>query len=404
LGTAVNIDPELVIITNSVYPYHLHNVAVLSLPFSGTYHFRYEYRYLALTPGPLGSLIGKHGVVVLRDFNRGTFIPLREFRVLAVDDCGGFAYFDLEFLHFVNYATSVSELGRTRHQLEELRVERERYTAAIAPYVNAKGVENIPGYHLDKLVYRAREDNASKVAATPIEIAHAERGGDFTAAWLNVVNALGGLAIYEKACFYLINTAIELDTGKSAPTFRTSRRAGLMLRTGSVYLVHIYQVTGDRSVPPKPGFTMKMVGVNTHISVLRPEIRVDGAYDRLSFVVSVLPQPREKNQSELMVSCDQQMADPNDPTHSTPLHPTPLELQIVWPRYARFMKWVGFPLVVLAGAALYLSANWIADTLGLHDSGKYFVQLVGLSLLAIGAGNWSFLTGSFKSTQPGTRA
>jgi hypothetical protein len=394
--------PELLIITNSVYPYHLHNVAVLSLPFSCTYHFRYEYRYLDLTPPQLSSLIGKQGIVVLRDFQRGTFIPLREFRVLSVDDSGGFAYFDLEFLHFVKYTASVSELGRTHDELDKLQAHRERYSTAIDAYIKARGVVNTPMFHLERLVY-STDVSEPRRQALAISIEDAERGGKFTAAWLNVVNVLGGLPVYEKACFYLINTALDVDSGKNAATFRTNRRAGLTLRTGRVYMLQIYQVTGDRSIPPKPGFSMKLMGVNTHISLLRSELRVDGAYDRLSFVVAVLPQSQEKNQSELLLLCDQKIADPSDATQSTPLHPTPLELQILWPRWARFMKWVGSPLMFVAGGVLFVFADKITARLGLQDSGKYLMQLVGLSLLAIGGGNWSFLTGSFKSNPPGTK-
>lgn len=394
--------PDLLVITNSVYPYHLHNVAVLSLPFSGTYHFRYEYRYLDVTREQLGSMVGKSGLLVLRDFERGTFIPLREFRVLSVDDCGGFAYFDLEFRRFVKYTTSVSELGRTEDQLAKLEAERERYTDAIEACITARQVDNQPRCHLERLVYVTPEGERSTLGRV-LKVADAERGGGFTAAWLNVVNALGGLAVYQKACFYLINTALDVNTGKSAATFRTTRRAGLMLRTGRVYLMQIYQVTGDRSVPPKPGFSMKMMGVNAHMSVLRSELRVDGAYDRLSFVLSVLPQQREKSQSEVLISCDQKIADPGDPTHMTQLHPTPLELQLVWPRWARFMKWVGSPLIFIAGGLVFVGADWITARLGLPASGKYPVQLFGLSLLAIGGGNWSFLTGSFKSSPPGVK-
>ena len=83
-------NPEIILITNSVYPYHLHNVAILSLPFGATYHFRYEHRYFDLHSTEIERLKGKIGILVLRDYERATFIPLRTFEVLAVDDCGQF--------------------------------------------------------------------------------------------------------------------------------------------------------------------------------------------------------------------------------------------------------------------------------------------------------------------------
>lgn len=81
--------PEVLFLTNSIYPYHLHNVAILSLPFGATYHFRYERQYFHLCSQEIGELEGKVGLLVLRDFDRATFIPLRTLRILKVDDCGG---------------------------------------------------------------------------------------------------------------------------------------------------------------------------------------------------------------------------------------------------------------------------------------------------------------------------
>src|ERR1700676_4219303 len=144
---------EFVLVTNSVYPYHLHNVAVLALPFGATYHFRYEHRYFQLHSRRIGDLEGKIGVLVLRDFDRSTFIPLRTFRVLAVDNCGEFVFLDLQFLNFVEYEASRSELqSGPSEEADALLREREKYSVAVAAQLDALKIGNTKKQHLAKLI------------------------------------------------------------------------------------------------------------------------------------------------------------------------------------------------------------------------------------------------------------
>jgi hypothetical protein len=145
--------------------------------------------------------------------------------------------------------------------------------------------------------------------------------------------------------------------------------------------------------------------METHLAVLRGEQRIDGAYDRLSFLVSVLPQENETSASSMVLSCDQPIADPSDAKQSSSIPPSIVDLQIQWPLRDRFMKRVGYPVLFVLGVWLFLKADDVQKILGLGggDMGKYLVQLVGLSLLALGGKNWSFLTGAFKSGPPGTR-
>ncbi len=393
-------NPEIILVTNSIYPYHLHNVAILSLPFGGTYHFRYEHRYFHLDVHGIEHLKGKVGVLVLRDYERATFIPLRTFRVLNVDDCGEFVFLDLEFLHFVEYASSRSEAQAGSSTLADaLLRERERYSGTVAAQIQASGVENKKNQHLPKLIFRASPLELAKINATT-----ASEGRGFANAWSHVVTALGGMPVYEAVCFYVVGTVLELNSGKGASRFSGRWRAGLVLETGKIYLIRIYQLTGNRAVPPRPGYKMRLTCVEGHLSPLRSEIAMDGAYDRLSFFVSVLPQEREKNQSELLITSDQSFPDSTSPPSSFPLPPSPLQLQIQWPLWDRIMKWAGYPAIFILGAGLFVMADKIQQRLYLGEIGKYLIQLFGLSLLALGGKNWGFLTGAFKSGPPGSRA
>lgn len=392
-------DPEIILITNSVYPYHLHNVAILSLPFGAAYHFRYEHRYFNVDPERINSLAGKVGLLVLRDIERATFIPLRRFRVLSVDDCGEFVYLDLQFLHFVQYAMSRSELdaASSTHE-DELRREREKYSNTIAVQVLVSEAKNERNQPLDKLILLANRYELAR-----IDVIGATEGGHFVHAWSQVVNALGGMTVYQRVCFHVVGTVLDLRSGESASRFTGRWRAGLILETGKVYLVQVYQVIGDRSPPTRPGFKIQLACIEGHLAPLRSELAVDGAYDRLSFIVAVLPQERQMNQSEVLLTCDQHLPDPKDATKSSPIPPASLQLQIQWPLWDRFMKWIGNWILFIAGALLFVMADSIRQRVGLGENGTYVIQLIGLALLALGGRTWGFLTSAFKSGPPGAR-
>lgn len=396
-----NTTPGLILITNTVHPYNLHNVSILSLPCGGTYHFHYERSYFHLDADGIEALQGMMGLLVLRDFERATFIPLRTFRVLTVDNCGGLVFLDLEFLHFVEYEASRSEIeaGMSGKDADELLVEREKYSQAIAVQVLASGCENNQKQHLEKLILGV---NPSEL--TRIRTRAASDGPEFAHAWLHVVTVLGSLSVYSRVCFYLVSSLIELNSGRSASRFRNPWQAGLVLETGKVYLIRIYQVIGDRGLPPKPGYSIRISYMQGHLSLLCSEMPVDGAYDRMSVLASVLPNEREKSHSEMLLTCNQLVADPADNTKSSPLPATPLQLRIQWPLWDRIMKRVGYPALLLVGAALFVTSDRIQMRMGLGDSGKYVIQLLGLSLLALGGKNWGFLTGAFKPGPPGSRA
>jgi hypothetical protein len=390
---------EIALITNSVYPYHLHNVAILSLPFGCTYHFRYESRYFQHPSAEISELKGKEGILILRDFERATFVPLRKFQVLDVDYCGELIFLDLQFLNFVEYAACRSELdAQSDREMAVLQSDREKYSNAVLAQLEALKIRNCKEQHLEKLILPVGPGDLRG-----IRLDKSVEGGGLTNAWLHVVTALGGMGAYKEICFYLISSIRLLNSGNSASRFRTGERAGVVLRAGKVYVFRVHQVTGDRRVPPRPGFKMRLQSIAGHISPLRPEISIDGAYDRMSFLVSALQQEQETNQSELLLTCDQSVADPSNASMSSPLPATPVQLQIKWPRWNRFMKWVGNPVLFVLGAALFVMADAIRRRLKLGDNGQYLVQLVGLALLAIGGKTWGFLTGSVKSGSPTTR-
>jgi hypothetical protein len=391
---------EILLISNSIYPYHLHNVAILSLPFGCTYRFRYERRYFKVDAGEIDLLSGKFGVFVLRDSDRNTFIPLRTFRVLSVDDCGEFVFLDLEFQRFANYVTLMAERdAKSADAADRLLAAREVYDAAVKRCLDGLGIQTTLAQGPRKLILSVKPEDLEGIA-----IVESSEGRGFKWAWAHVATALGGMPIYGGVCFYLIGAFQALNREKEVPRFKSRWRAGLVLKTGKVYLMRVYQLIGGRAAPASPGFHMGLHWVGAHLTPLQSTIAIDGAYDRLDFYLSVLPQENEVNHSELLLVCDELVPDPGNSSLAAPLPATPLQLKIVWPWRDRIMKWVVNPVLFIAGAGLFVMAGSVSPRLGLGDNGKYLIQLLGLAMLAIGGKTWGFLTSSIKSGPPGSRA
>ena len=307
---------------------------------------------------------------------------------------------DLKLLHFVEYASLRSEIEVGSPALaDKLRRDRERYTDTVATQILARHLQNDPSQHLPKLILLGNPSELVKIRTTK-----AKWGGPFTRAWSHLVTALGGMAVYEQVCFYVVSAVLELSSGKNASRFSGRWRAGLVLETGRTYLIHVYQLTGNRAIPPSPGFKIQLEHIEGHLSPLYSEESIDGSYDRLSFFVSVVPQEQEKKESEMRLTCNQSVTHPTNPAIASPLPPSHLQLQIKWPLWDRIMKWVGYPVLLVVGAGLFVTAEEIQQFLAVGEAGKYLIQLFGLTLLALGGKNWGFLTGAFKPGPPGSRA
>src|SRR5436853_6647778 len=90
---------EILLISNTFYPYLIHNISILSVPAGITYRFRYEVRHFETKD--LNSLVGKLGLFVLLDTEEDTkekvYIPLRTFRFFRVENFGDYVFLELEF-------------------------------------------------------------------------------------------------------------------------------------------------------------------------------------------------------------------------------------------------------------------------------------------------------------------
>src|SRR2546427_2573441 len=91
LGTSADAI-KFVLVTNTKHPYQVHNIPILALPPGATYRFRYRASYLD-EPESITNRENERGLLVLRDLQRATFVPLRTCRLFRIEPYGDYVFF-----------------------------------------------------------------------------------------------------------------------------------------------------------------------------------------------------------------------------------------------------------------------------------------------------------------------
>jgi hypothetical protein len=438
---------EIFISTNTLYPYHRHNITILSLPAGITYRFRYEARHFAIDD--IKGLVGKLGLLVLRDFVEATFIPLRTFRVFRVEHFGNFIFLELEFLHLVKYdlppvnkqegEALETFLGREKAELKRVRERHSGVIVAGLPRVEkivggrpqTVVIENRPNEGLEKLIFPVGATNIQSIA-----VDSGSNEEETLRYWSNTVALLGGIDYYAGACFYRIASVKEVDSDKSFKLFEGKKRKGVLLYTDKTYVMQIFQLMGSKKAPAPPGFKIEFKNIQQHILPIRDSEAVDGEYDKLEFIFYVLPQPTRRVNSYLIITNTQQLTNPKEPAppgviqelaqvltaqnrptvaslaqefdkllappkekSTLDIPPSLLQLKIKWTFWQLLYKRVLPYLAVVVATVLYLASKeisaWLGQKIG-QEVKPELVQFVALFLGALAAGSLTTYAGAFK--------
>lgn len=438
---------EIIISTNTLYPYHRHNITILSLPAGITYRFRYEVRHFAVDD--VKSLVGKLGLLVLRDFGEATFIPLRTFRVFRVEHFGNFIFLELEFLDLVKYnlqpckmqAGETLEAFLVREQAEFKKVREQHSAVIIGELSKIKTIvggqqqtlviENKPNEGLKKLIFSIDHRNIQGIAID-------DRSNEEATLkyWSHLVTLLGGIDYYAGACFYRIASIKEVDSDKNFKLFADKKRKGVLLYSDKTYVMQIFQLMASKKAPSPPGFKIEFKNIQQHILSIRDSEAVDGEYDKLEFIFYVLPQATRRVNSYLIITNTQQLTNPKEPTppgiveeltqwltspSETPppslaegleklltppkekrtldIPPSLLQVKIKWTFWQLLNKKILPYLAIVIATILYLASKeisiWFGGIIG-REVKPELIQFVALFLGALAAGSLTTYAGAFK--------
>jgi hypothetical protein len=338
--------------------------------------------------------------LVLRDLQRGKFIPLRSCRFFRIESYGDYVFFDIEFLSFVSYDRTegayLDELRSNTEAWSRLQTEREKYSGIIESIVKQRGLVNEPEKDLKKVLLGVPKGGVSGIPLYP-----GEHIGETVEPWARLVTLLGGLAAYSRACFFHVASIRDLK-GQSAGHFGTKWRKGIRLHSGRDYAMSVVQLMGTKDVPPLPGFDIALQPLERDIVPLRQRERVDGAYDKLEYFFYVREQQSWRSQSLVVVQSDQKLAGTDAPEATTSIPPATIHLQLRWTWWKLLKRFLVPPVLFAGGVIVWLVSDKLSRATQNAVTADQF-KLLSLLLLAAAVQNIAVFSEALKP-QGGSKA
>lgn len=341
-----------ILITNSKPPYCFDVSHVLALPEHFSHRFRYESRWLGDTEFKNAS--GCKGMIVLRDFETGGFLPIRLMTIQSVRTVGDIYYIEFRL-------GSYCDVG-----------ERKRTEQLITDRLAEKGVKNEGGEELAVLVI--------KVDATCLAEEEADKEVDH-ARWGPLVKALGNLACYREYSFFKI-LPLEDVSKKQARTAQSEKGEYVWkLQPGTVYFLHVIQhmpSEKERNGAIRNSFDVELRTESEDVQVLRRVQRVVGKYDLLRFIFKT-PSTYLNKSSFLELQASQEG---RGSEYALPAFFLPIEVGPT--RLIRLLLGLRVLVTVLGLVGAFL-AEEVADDVGASEG---VVRVVGILLVLAGTGRF----------------
>lgn len=263
---------KYLIIVNNIAPYGPELVNVLAAPIGAERRFRFQKKY-APTIGQVSALEGKGGLIVLRDFETGTFMPVRAFSSTRVRPVGGIIYLSVDLA----YIAPLPERGRE----QRLQQFDGLIAGAIGTY------DNLPGSDLTNLIL------IDTTATAAVDEWDEGADKDEVVRWGHVTAVMASQFSISEDYYKVVSVTrsggkdVSFQGALPVRFFRRSRLAlGYILRPGQSYRADVIQRTyvetsGDSSVPGSR--LLHATVLDDSLSFLEDAKAIMGKYDVIPF-------------------------------------------------------------------------------------------------------------------------
>ncbi len=277
-------DRKVLVIVNAIAPYCFELNNVLAMPLGFNYRFRYRRFWMPSVTDP-NELVGLPLLIILRIFETGELVPLREATIWRISEVGDVVHIEYKLGAIV--------------RIDDAPNQRTKQISAFTKSIESLLGEypNTPGADLRNLVLIAAG------SAIPGE----QRGPNGADEWGALVAFLITLKVFDGIDFVKVIGMRTLD-GHNAKVATVADRRGFSLQRKTPYRLSVLQRTnvdqvGDSSVP-HPRALLLTAASGLTIPFGRLEIR--GKYDVLEFVV-VTEKAEDTEVSLLWLTFDQQL-------------------------------------------------------------------------------------------------
>jgi hypothetical protein len=256
------------IVINSIPPYAYEINNILALPNGVPYRVRYRKKWLPnITDAK--QISRRDGVIVLRNWDTGEFVPLRHINISTVDVVGNIYYINYLLKDLIDFDSD-----------ESLRTQQlQSFNAKLAVELNP--YPNNPGSDLDKLIFLTPDLTASIQDSRSIDT----RGQTDYGAWGKIVGLIGNIQCYIDTDFLKIIQIADIN-GEPANLIQTRLTRRFMLTGDQTYSLEVFQHSftskgrGDSSVSPR---NLQLNGETEAVRMIKNEFAISGKYDRYEF-------------------------------------------------------------------------------------------------------------------------
>jgi len=347
----------LAMITNSVPPYAYDVPRALGLPFGAVYRFRYHKKWIDQACD-VRALGGEDAVIVLRDFERARFFPIRHASISRVMVLG-----EIRYIEFI-----VQNYGAPDH--------REVILREIADALAVRNAANSPKQELCPLVVRI----GASARAPQKRLAGEEESN----LWDKIATEIGALEVFRDYSFFRA-LAISDSRGKSVPTIaaEVSGKQAFRLRPSTLYFLDVLQKVPfelektERITKP---FVVQISSPEPQIAIVRGVEKVVGKYDLLRFAFRTVSTEGKAHAELQLETKEGQSVDAGAPF---------LRLSVtIIPSWRRWLvRGAQIAAAVTGGVAMVYATRW-SEAWGVPAD---WFRVAGVLLLAFAVQGWKEL-------------
>ena len=293
-STTTNDRRIVYIIFNSIPPYAFEANIILALPDGMPYRARFRKEWHPDINNPRDIEL-RDGVLVLRDWDTGSLIPIRRIRIRKVDPVGDIYYIDYLLTNLIEYDSD----DQTRDN--QVKDFNERILFELRPY------QNNPGEDLIKLVFMG-SDLAANISDSHPKGELDQREFDN---WGKIVSLIGKIGCYLDQDFLKI-IRLSDEGGKQRKFVSVGGIKRYSLSNTKVYYLDVFQrsfttKTADSSVTTR---TIKLSAEIDAIKPIRDRFAIVGKYDMYRFRLKAQAPQRTRDTD---IAIDTERADQKGP-------------------------------------------------------------------------------------------
>ena len=254
--------PCTIIIVNAIKPYGYEINNVLALQSGFPYRFRYRRNWVHVPSA--GNLDGTDGLIILRDFHTGRFVPIRRILIKKAKEVGDIFYITYFLRELIQLPSD--DAGRER----ELNKFHDLVSAAI------KGHQNDPNSDLEYLVFRA-SDFSYSLDVVDGDMADEQR-------WGLIVQELLRLSIFFDIDFLRL-VSVKDDNDRDVPV---QEGVGYLLDNDTTYTLEIIQRTQTGRSGDSGVLSSRVLNIRfdeDDFRGIQPAQNITGRYDLLQFIL-----------------------------------------------------------------------------------------------------------------------